>query len=383
MDSPFLLVLAVSLGGLALFLTLRFFLRSQTRAVESGIRSQFAEIENRLRQESERFIQTANERFTHEQFKSKAVLEQNRNAIEHHVDSLSKELERITKLIHDFENDRINKFATLDEKLAQSALATRNLSETTQKLSSVMGNNQLRGALGTKLAEDILTAANLSEGIHYFKEKSQDTLSTRPDFTFPLPDHHKVHMDVKFPLNNYLAFMNAEDRNEKERCLNDFIKDVKNRMRELKKREYINPEEQTLDYVILFIPNEQIFGFIHRHAPELMDEALEQKVLLASPYSLYGILSIIRQAYDNFSFEKSANEILKLVTQFLADYENFKKRFADLGESLDKTRDKYAEVSDKSFKKLDLRIRKLEDFRKGRESAPTVELSRGEEFILQ
>lgn len=366
--------LALLAGGtLALFFLLR------------QIRIQFSRVEIQLRQESQKFIESANERFIHEQLRSKAMLEQNKQAIEHEVHSLSGELERITQLIREFENDRIRKFATLDEKLAQSASATMSLSETTQKLSSVIGNNQLRGQWGQKMAEDILRTAGFSEGFHYFKEKSQETASTRPDFVFPLPDKHKVYMDVKFPLNNYQAFIEAEDKNEKERYLSDFIRDVKNRIRELKKRDYVNPEERTLDYVILFIPNEQIFGFIHRTAPELMDEALSQKILLTSPYSLYGVLSIIRQAFDNFSFNKRTGEILNLIKQFLDDYENFKKRFVDVGELLDKTKEKYLEVNDKSFKRLDQRIRKLEEFRKGQEQPgnQTIELNRREEFILQ
>ena len=85
------------------------------------------------------------------------------------------------------------------------------------------------------------------------------------------------------------------------------------------------------------------------------------------------ILSIIRQAYDNFYFRKSTGEILKLINLFYDDYENFKKRFMDLGESLDKTKDKYLEISDKSFKRLDSKIQKLEDFRKGQEKPAVIE----------
>lgn len=193
-------------------------------------------------------------------------------------------------------------------------------------------------------------------------------------------------MDVKFPLSNYLAMTKATDKNEQERYCKEFFRDVKNRIRELKKREYISREEQTLDSVILFIPNEQIFGFIDRNAPDIRAEALEQKILLTSPYSLYGVLSIVRHAYDNFHFKESANEILKLIGQFTDDYENFKKRFLDLGESLDRTREKYADVSEKSFKKLDLRIKKLEDFRKGQEMLEKnvpAETENAKQFILQ
>lgn len=364
-----LLLITVLATGVILFLALRFFLKAQGLAMQSQI---------------QRFVESANERFISEQFKSKAVLEQNKQAIEHHVDNLSRELEHITKLIHDFENDRASKFATLDEKIAQSAHATLSLSTATQKLSSVIGNNQLRGQWGQRMAEDVLRAAGFQEGVNYFKEKTQESVSTRPDYTFPLPNGHKVHMDVKFPLAHYIEYTQREETDERERHLNEFMKDVRNRIRELKKREYINPEERTLDYVILFIPSEQIYVAIHQSAPELMDEALAQKVVLTSPYLLFGLLSVIRQACDNFNFNKSASEILKLIKQFLDDYENFKKRFSDLGDSIDRSKEKYDEISDKSFKRLDLRIRKLEEFRKGQEGSEAGTLHPGEEeFILQ
>jgi DNA recombination protein RmuC len=357
---------AILLAGLffSLFLACHFFLKSR-RDWESKIRQEFLILENRLKENAGYFVETASQHFSHEQTKSKAAFEQNRQSIEFQVESLNKELSKITAMVQELEKDRLRKFTALEEKLAQSVLVTQGLSQMAQELSSVIGNNQLRGQWGQRMAEDILRAAGLEEGIHYLKEKTQETLATRPDYTFLLPDQHKVYMDVKFPLNHYQELVKAENKPDQERASAEFMRDVKNRIREIKKREYINPQEQTLDYVILFIPNEQIFGFIHRFAPGIMDEALSQKILLTSPYSLYGVLSIIRQAYDNFHFKKSTNEILKLIGQFLEDYENFKKRFLDLGESLDKSKEKYLEIADKSFKRLDLRIRKLEDFRKG------------------
>ena len=337
------------------------------------IKNEFQTMEGRLKENTGHFVESANERFINEQIKSKAMLEQNKQSVSHHVEHLNQELAKITTLVKDFEKDRIHKFGALEEKLSQAVLATQGLEETTRLLTSIMGNNQQRGMIGERMAEDILRVAGLEEGIHYLKNQAQETKLTRPDYTFLLPDQHKVYMDVKFPLQNYLELIKAVEKADQDRFSNEFVRDVKNRIREIKKRDYINPEEQTLDYVILFIPSEQVFGFVHRLAPELMDEALAQKILLTSPYSLYGVLSIIRQAYDNFYFRKSTGEILKLINLFYDDYENFKKRFMDLGESLDKTKDKYLEISDKSFKRLDSKIQKLEDFRKGQEKPAVIE----------
>ena len=77
------------------------------------------------------------------------------------------------------------------------------------------------------------------------------------------------------------------------------------RIKEIQNREYINPAEGTLDFVLLFIPNEQVYSFVQRNSPGLMDEALKQKVVLCSPFTLYAMLSVIRQAFENFHYEKA------------------------------------------------------------------------------
>ncbi len=382
-DLIFLTLATLVIAGAFLYFLVSYLVPRQNSQLQQKIKEELVAIQDRLQENVDRFVEAANDRFIHEQTKSKAILEQNRQSVEYHIENLNKELGKIVDLVKDFEKERGVQFGSLEEKLAQSTTAAHGLSQVTHQLTAVIGNNQLRGQWGERMAEDILRAAGLEPGIHYLKNESQETSPTRPDYTFLLPDQHKVYMDVKFPLQNYLELTKTDDKNEQDRYSVEFIRDVKNRIRELKKRDYVNPGEQTLDYIILFIPNEQIFGLIHRLSPAIMDEALAQKILLTSPYSLYGVLSIIRQAYDNFYFRKSTGEILKLINAFLDDYENFKKRFLDLGESLDKTKEKYLEVSEKSFKKLDLRVKKLEDFRKGQDKIPSSEIEKNPEFILQ
>ncbi len=350
-----LFILAAVIIFLLVYLTQQF-----QSGLSGGLRDELAGVETRLRQNTEQFVQTANERFAHEQTKTKALLEQERQSIESHVGNMDKELLRLGELLNRFDKDSRSQFHSLQEKVTVSAVAS-------QELRAIIGNNQLRGELGERMAEDILRAAGLEPGIHYQKNIAQETVNTRPDYTFILPDGHKLFMDVKFPLQNYSQWVQAQDKEQKARFQSDFIRDVKQRIRELKKREYVNPEEGTLDYLLLFIPSEQIFGDIHRMSPGIMDEALSQKILLAAPYSLYGVLSIVRQAYDNFHFHKNTGEILKLVDQFRQDYENFKTRFDDLGVSLDKIHEKYRDISDKSFKRMDRQVQRMDDLRKGEE----------------
>ncbi len=383
LSTPTVWVLAsVLISSIALLLVWRQ--KKGLRAEENRLVETLSQMEARLRDDVSNFVSVANERFSSEQTKSKALFENSKQSVELQIGQLGHELSKIEALVRNFEEDRARKFGSLEEKITQTAKAAQNLSDATQELNAVIGNNQLRGQWGEKMAEDILRSAGLEPGIHYAKNESQESVSTRPDYTFYLPDKHKVYMDVKFPLSHYLELMSAQTKEAQGRHSEEFIRDVKNRIRELKKRDYINPEEQTLDYLILFIPNEQIFGYIHREAPGIMDEALSLRILLASPYSLFGILSIIRQAFDNFHFRKSTGEILKHIQLFSDDYDNFKKRFTDLGETLDKAKDKYLEVQEKSFKRLEQRIRRLDDFRKG--ELPAVSQDKDAEkssYILQ
>jgi DNA recombination protein RmuC len=239
-------------------------------------------------------------------------------------------------------------------------------------LNNILGNVKLRGQWGERMAEDIIQYAGLIEGVNYLKQNVNIT-ATKPDFTFLLPQGHCINMDVKFPLDNYLQMVNSTEGLQRDSYEKEFIKNVKDRIKEIQNRDYINPSENTLDFVLLFIPNEQVFGFIQEKWPEVMDFALKQKVVLCSPFTLYAMLSVVRQAHEHFRFEKDIKKIIELIEGFTKDYELFKNRFSDLGSLIDKVSSQYVEINDKSFKKLDGKIQKIADHKKGHlEISPAI-----------
>ena len=94
---------------------------------------------------------------------------------------------------------------------------------------------------------------------------------------------------------------------------------------------------------------------------------------MCSPFTLYAVLSVVRQAFDNFFFAQRTQEVLKLITTFASAYERFRDRFAELGEKLSKTTDLYHDISDKSFRQLETAVSKIEKVRKGQaEEEPSV-----------
>ncbi|NLE64440.1 MAG: DNA recombination protein RmuC [Elusimicrobia bacterium] len=291
-----------------------------------------------------------------------------RSSLETTLKTLEERLRAYEGLLRDFEKERAQKFGHIEKELMAASQATTRLQETTGHLTNILGNVKLRGQWGERMAEDIIRYAGLLEGVNYQKQETLSSSGSRPDFVFLLPEGRVVNMDAKFPLDNYLRMVNAATETEKAAFEKEFLKNARARVKEVRGREYINPAENTLDFMILFIPNEQVYGFLQEKDPGLMDEALREKVILSSPFTLYAVLSVIRQAHEHFRFEKDIQKILGHVDIFLKHFETFKIRFGDLGGLIEKLDGKYRDVAEKSFKNIETKVRHIEQYKKGQGS---------------
>lgn len=355
----------------AVFYVLTTFLRKQIR--------------QEVKESQDQFLQLARQQFETDQIKTTAELDTRKQAVESTVSGLKDQLEQYQKMLRELERDRSQKYGNLENELKNASLSTAKLQETTNNLSNILGNNQKRGQWGERMAEDIIRYAGLIEGVNYLKQIKLDTTTTKPDYTFLLPDGYKINMDVKFPLDNYQNMVEAQTDLEKEKYLKEFEKNVKARIKELQNRDYINPAENTLDFVLLFIPNEQVFAFIQSEMPGVMDEALKQKVVPCSPFTLFAMLSIIRKAFENFRYDKDLKKIIGSIDQFARIFELFKTRFENIGGSIEKLESIYSDVKDKSFKHLDSKIKQIDDYKKGskialEDSSEAFEIPQGEPF---
>jgi DNA recombination protein RmuC len=115
-------------------------------------------------------------------------------------------------------------------------------------------------------------------------------------------------------------------------------------VRELGGRGYIEPGV-TLDYVLLFIPNEAVYAFIHEHDPAMLDAALGQRVVLCSPFTLFAVLAVIRQAVEQFALERTSDEILAVLRSFSVEWEKFADSLDGLGRKLETTQRAFEDLS--------------------------------------
>lgn len=289
-------------------------------------------------------------------------LDARRQAVEHSVKGLEQKLKDLEGLVTRFESDRTEKYGGLERELKRLTTNADQLQRTTASLTAVLGNSRVRGQWGQKMAEDILRLCGLQEGVQF--EKEQGIAGGRPDFTFRLPDGHSLYMDVKFPLDHYLRFAEAQREEEQRSAKDAFIKSVREHLREMEKRAY-GAGDASVDYTILFIPNEQVYASVNEWMPQLIDECLQKKLILCGPWTLYAIVRIVHQAWQNYQFSTAVRDIVKTINGFMQDYSRFKDRFGELGGLLQKLDAKYQEIAVTSAKQLDAKIRRIEEYRKG------------------
>ncbi len=273
--------------------------------------------------------------------------------------AVQRDLQRVEGIMKDIGSGNVK----LDTRLENAAQVIKELSDTTGSLKSALTSNSNRGQWGERMAEDVLRLSGLVEGINYIKQKKIDATGSKPDFTFMLPQNLTLNMDVKFPFNNYQLYRDAKTEREKEDHKKAFIRDVKKRVKEVQTRDYINPEEHTVDYVLLFIPNEQIFSFINEIDRALVDEAMKSKTILCSPLSLYAILAVIRQSIDNFSIENKSQEVLSLLGAFKQQWEKYKEQMTTVQTRFELVHKGYEELTGTRERQLDRQLTKLEELR--------------------
>jgi len=254
--------------------------------------------------------------------------------IDQSIKEVRDNLKSLETLVGGLEKDRSQAYGELLSQLKTASEQTTKLSETTGKLQAALGNTRVRGQWGERMADDILASIGFLEGTNYRKQQVDTAVGTRPDYTFLLPNRLVLNMDVKFPLDNYLKYIDTESEADQEGFKAAFLKDARQRVKEVTTRDYINPEQNTVDYVLVLIPNEQVYRFINENDPALLDYALQSKVVLCSPVTLYAVLALINQAAKNFKMEKGLADIITQIRLFTAQWQKFVESMDKMGKKL-------------------------------------------------
>ncbi len=275
------------------------------------------------------------------------------------------------------------------EKTGEIKSSITGVDQQTRNLISVLNNNQSRGQWAEFQVEDLLEIMDYKEGLHYQTQKRMSS-GTIPDFTFYLPENKTINMDSKFPLTNYMEIAklnrDLEDETLDELARKEITESIRNKNKEFldkaiktkidetsSREGYISAEEGTVDFVLMYIPLENLYHFlltseIGANRTPVIQYAFSKKVILVSPQTLMAYLETIRHSMKLFSLQTDTKNILATHEKIKVEIRKFIESFDDVTKRLDQTVKSFEALKttrvnklEKSFEELDSVNKELED----------------------
>ncbi len=223
----------------------------------------------------------------------------------------------------------------------------KNLQQLNQKISddavslthALKGQNKLQGGWGEVILERILERSGLEKGREYQVQASYQTEDGRrlqPDVVIHLPDNKQIVVDSKMVLVSYLAYMEAETEEDRQRALKQHLDAVRRHMKELSAKSYQDlPGVSSLDFVLLFIPIEAAFGLALQADSGLFSEAFEHNIIIVGPSNLLATLRTVQNIWRNEKQSQNAIEIARQAGAMYDKFSGFVQDMDDIGNKLD------------------------------------------------
>jgi DNA recombination protein RmuC len=305
---------------------------------------------------------------------SKQILEGEKDTIRIDLENKQQVIEKLVKQVQEdlmkqqlelrsVEHERSKQFGHVTTAIDEHRKLTDELKISTKQLAAVLSNNQQRGGWGERIIEDLMQSNGLVEGVHYNRQSKLGSSALRPDITILLPNNRNVPVDVKFPYSEIQKMAEAETKSARDGHMKQFAIDLKQKINKV--AEYIDPAHNTLEYAILFVPNEMVFSFINQKFPEIVDQAIGKRVMIVSPFTFLIVARTVMESYRNFMIGDKLQEVVKYIDEFASEWIKFKNKFEKYGRSIATLQTDYESITSTRVRQMDKKIEQVQSYREG------------------
>lgn len=292
--------------------------------------------------------------------KSRRFTETNRENIEKILQPLNKDIEEFRKKVDEAYHKESTERTVLERKIAELVQLNNQIRvDATNLTNALKGNTKTQGDWGEMILERILENSGLTKGREYFvQETLRDEVNRtvhgengnlmRPDVMVVYPDNRKVIIDSKVSLTAYVTYCNAETDVERNIALKAHMQSVRKHIDELSDKNYCAWTGGSLDFVMMFIPNEASYVLAMQTDAALWSEAYRKRVLLLSPANLIVSLKLTADLWSREYQNRNALEIAERGAKLYDKCVSFLESFSSIGENIRKTQ----EVYDQAFNRL-------------------------------
>ena len=296
-----------------------------------------------LRSNSELFLRMARESLGRDQALAQGALKERELAIAQLVEPLRSALERTEAQILALERERRDAFGALRTQIESLTSGQAQLQRETRNLVTALRRPEVRGRWGELTLRRVVELAGMAEHCD-FTEQLQllaEEGALRPDLVVHMPDSRDLVVDVKTPLDAYLEALEATTEESRALALKRHAQQVEARVRELASKSYWAQFERSPEFAVLFLPGDQFLGAALAERPELLDNALKQSVIIATPSTLIALLKAVAYGWRQSHVAENAAVIRELGQELYRRLGTFTTHLAKLGQRLGGAVDAY------------------------------------------
>jgi DNA recombination protein RmuC len=333
-QSSYTLITLGALAGLALGVVVMLLVRARFRDQMSHVFGRLAN--EQFQSHTETFLKLARESLGAHHERAKGDLAAREQAIEGLLRPVRDAIERTERQLQALEKVRSETHGSITKHLQDIAAGQQQLSAETRNLVNALRRPEVRGQWGELTLRRLVELAGMLEHCDFVTQSHVPTPegAVRPDMVIALPEGRQLVVDVKTPIDAYLEAIDAPSDAARRSALARHASIVAGRVRELAAKAYWTQFEATPDFVILFIPGDQFLSAALAERPELLDEALRQNVILATPTSLVALLKAIAYGWQQVKLAESAAEIRELAVELHARLATFTEHLDAIGKAL-------------------------------------------------
>jgi DNA recombination protein RmuC len=311
---------------------------------EARLRASFDSLAGEtLRANSELFLRLAREALGRDQALAQSSLKERETAIAQLVEPLRSAIERTDKQAQALERERHEAYTALRTQIDSLASGQTQLQRETRNLVTALRRPEVRGRWGELTLRRLVELAGLSEHcdfteqLHLFGQEG----ALRPDLVVHMPDARDLVVDVKTPLDAYLEALEAPTEEGKQQALRKHAQQVETRVRQLASKSYWAQFERSPEFAVLFLPGDQFLSAALAERPELLDGALKQGVIIATPSTLIALLKTVAHGWRQTAVADNAKLIRELGQELYRRLGAFTGHLERLGSRLGAAVDAY------------------------------------------
>ncbi|MEJ2603210.1 MAG: DNA recombination protein RmuC [Gammaproteobacteria bacterium] len=297
----------------------------------------FGELAHRsLRVNSEMFLRVARQNLGAQQERARQDLSEREKAVESLVKPIREALAKTERQIGELEKARSEAYGSIRAQLEAMQASQQALRSETSNLVKALRRPEVRGQWGEITLRRLVEIAGMVEHCDFVEQSSEGTQKERirPDMIVRMPDERELVVDVKTPLDAYLEAMEATDDQLRAAALSRHARKVRDRIRELASKHYWSQFPRSPEFVILFIPGDQFLTAALNENPDLLDEALRQKIILATPTSFVALLKAVAYGWRQLALAENAEEVRQLAVELYERLATFGVHLNRLGRQL-------------------------------------------------